>query len=414
METMPGALGLLALMGLAWAVSERRSAVSVRTILTGLALQFATAVLLVKVPAVSGALLSLNRVVEVIEKATAAGTTFVFGYLGGGPLPFEEPFPGASFIFAFKALPIILVMSALSSLLFYWKIIPLVVRGFTFCLKKTMKVGGVLGVCVSANIFVGMIEAPLFVRPYLAQLTRSELFTLMTAGMATIAGTMLVLYASILGHVIPGALGHILVASIISAPAAIVVARVMVPETGTLTTGEMVPPQAASSSVDAVVQGTTVGLRLFLNVVAMLVVFVAMVALINQGLGLLPEVLGAPLTLERVFGWVMSPVVWLIGVPWAEAQTAGALMGTKTVLNEFLAYLDLAALPPGALGERSRMIMVYAMCGFANFGSLGIMIGGLTAMAPERGPEIVSLGLRSILAGTLATLMTGAVIGLIW
>jgi CNT family concentrative nucleoside transporter len=409
METMPGALGLLALMGLAWAVSERRSAVSVRTILTGLALQFATAVLLVKVPAVSGALLSLNRVVEVIEKATAAGTTFVFGYLGGGPLPFEEPFPGASFIFAFKALPIILVMSALSSLLFYWKIIPLVVRGFTFCLKKTMKVGGVLGVCVSANIFVGMIEAPLFVRPYLAQLTRSELFTLMTAGMATIAGTMLVLYASILGHVIPGALGHI-----ISAPAAIVVARVMVPETGTLTTGEMVPPQAASSSVDAVVQGTTVGLRLFLNVVAMLVVFVAMVALINQGLGLLPEVLGAPLTLERVFGWVMSPVVWLIGVPWAEAQTAGALMGTKTVLNEFLAYLDLAALPPGALGERSRMIMVYAMCGFANFGSLGIMIGGLTAMAPERGPEIVSLGLRSILAGTLATLMTGAVIGLIW
>ncbi|MBU1247764.1 MAG: nucleoside:proton symporter [Proteobacteria bacterium] len=413
MDVIHGAIGLVILVGLAWLVSENRRSVQPRTILIGVGLQLAVALLLVKAPVIKDAILALNRFVEIIEGATTAGTTFVFGYLGGGTLPFAEPYPGAAFVFAFKALPMILVMSALSSVLFYWRIMPAVVKAFSFCLKKTMRVGGALGVAVSANIFVGMLEAPLFVRPYLAQMTRSELFTLMTAGMATIAGTMLVVYASILGNVIPGALGHILIASIISAPAAILISRVLVPETATITTGEIVPPQPATSTMDAVVQGTTVGLKLYLNVVAMLLVFVALVALVNQVFLLVPGVDGSPLTLQRIFGWVMAPVVWLIGIPWSEAQTAGALMGTKTILNEFIAYLDMAALPKGALSERSSMIMVYAMCGFANLGSLGIMIGGLSAMVPERGGEIMSFGFRSILAGTLATLMTGAIIGML-
>jgi CNT family concentrative nucleoside transporter len=235
----------------------------------------------------------------------------------------------------------------------------------------------------------------------------------MTCGMATIAGTVMVLYASILGGAVENALGHILVASIISAPAAISVAAVMVPETKGSTSGRIVPPQQATSSMDAVTKGTLAGLGLLLNVVAMLVVLVALVHLVNLMLGLLPGAGGAPLSLQRLLGWFMAPVVWLIGIPWSEAGTAGSLMGTKTILNEFLAYLELVGLEEGVLSERSRLIMIYAMCGFANFGSLGIMIGGLGTMAPERREEIVGLGMRSIVAGTVATLMTGAVVGLV-
>lgn len=276
-----------------------------------------------------------------------------------------------------------------------------------------MKVGGALGVGAASNIFVGMVEAPLVIKPYLSRMTRSELFTLMTCGMATIAGTMLVLYATILSNIIPDAMGQILAASIISAPAAILIARVMIPETEPLTEGKITPPRAASSFMDAVTHGTADGINILLNVVAMLVVLVALVSLANALLAFFPEVAGSPLTLQRLLGWIMSPIVWLIGIPWAEAQTAGSLMGTKTILNEFLAYLELANLEPGVLSERSRIIMTYAMCGFANFGSLGIMIGGLSVMAPERRGDIVSLGFKSIVSGTLATLMTGAVVGII-
>ena len=407
------AFGLLAMVLLAWLVSEKRRKVSLAGIAVGIGLQLGLALLFLKVPFFESVFLALNEFALSVEKATMAGTSFVFGYLGGGPLPFKESYPGAAFILGFRALPIILVMSALSAILYYWRVLPVVVRGFAFVLEKTMKVGGALGVGAASNIFVGMVEAPLVIKPYLSRMTRSELFTLMTCGMATIAGTMLVLYASILSSVIPDAMGQILSASIISAPAAILIARVMVPETEDVTEGHAVPPRNASSLMDAVTHGTADGVNILLNVVAMLVVLVALVALCNFMLGYLPDVAGAPLTLERMLGWIMSPVVWLIGIPWAEAQTAGSLMGTKTILNEFLAYLDLANLDPSALSERSRIIMTYAMCGFANLGSLGIMIGGLSIMAPERRADIVSLGSKSIVSGTLATLMTGAVVGVI-
>lgn len=414
MDRMFGALGLVVLMALAWLLSEHRRRLDWRLILAGVGLQLGVAFVLIKVPVINDAFLAANVLVELLEKATTAGTTFAFGYLGGGPLPFEEPWPGAAFVFALKALPIILVVSALSAVLFYWRVIPVVVNAFSFCLKKTMGVGGALGIGVSANIFVGMVEAPLLVRPYLAQMTRSELFSLMCAGMATIAGTMLVVYASILGPVIPEALGHILIASIVSAPAAILLSRIMIPETGEVTTGVIVPPQTATSTMDAVVKGTAQGVKLLINVVALLIVFVALAEMVNLLLALGPDAAGAPLTLQRLLGWLMAPLVWIIGVPWSEAVTAGALMGTKVVLNEFIAYLDMAALPEGALSEKSRVIMVYAMCGFANFGSVGIMVGGLSAMAPDRRDEIVGLGLKSLVAGTLATLMTGAVVGMLY
>ncbi|GFM36764.1 NupC/NupG family nucleoside CNT transporter [Desulfovibrio psychrotolerans] len=406
--------GVIGFTVLAWAISEDRRKVEPRVIVAGLLLQFAAALLLLKVPVFQSMLMGLNGLVDALQQATMAGTSFIFGYLGGGALPYDETVPGGSWILAFQALPLILVVSALSALLFYWRIIPLVVRGFSLVLQRTMDVGGALGLGVAANVFVGMVEAPIIIAPYVRRMTRSELFTLMTSGMATLSGTVLVLYASILNGVLPGAIGHILTASIISAPAAILVSRLMVPEREGRTAGDADPMSDAVSSMDAITKGTAEGVKLLINVVAMLLVLVALVALGNQLLEFLPHVGGKPVTLERLLGFVMWPVVWLMGIPAAEAAQAAQLMGTKTILNEFIAYLQLAALPPDALSPRSVTIMTYAMCGFANLGSLGILIGGLAALTPERKDEVVSLGMKSIVAGTLATCMTGAVVGLLY
>ena len=368
----------------------------------------------------------LNRVVLSLEAATTAGTSFVFGYLGGGSLPYAETAAGASFILAFQALPLVLVISALSALLWHWRVLPWVVAGFAWVLRRTFKIGGGLGLGAAANIFVGMVEAPLLIRPVLVRLPRSDLFVLMTCGMATVAGTVMVLYASILSQVLSDPIGHILAASVISVPAAILIARVMVPPEAApeaISDAAGAEPQDESlavltrsphaGSMDAIVKGTQDGLALLLNIVAMLIVLVALVALVNAILSLLPDWGAAPVTLERVLGLVLRPYAWALGVPWEETAQAGALIGSKTILNEFVAYLDMAALPPDALSERSRLILLYALCGFANPGSLGIMIGGLSAMVPERRGEIVGLGLRSLIAGTLATGMTGAVVGVI-
>jgi len=408
-----GILGLIALGAFAWVVSENRRRIKIHPILIGLIVQFALALIMLKIPASREIFTVLNNGVEALDKATTAGTSFVFGYLGGGSLPFDEKGAGASFIFAFKALPLVLVISALSSILFYWKILPIVVKAFSFLLQKTLKIGGAVALGAAANIFLGMVEAPLLIRPYLRQMTRSELFITMTCGMANIAGTVMVLYALILNQVMPEAMGHILVASILSTPAAIIISLMLVPETGEVTSGRLEPPQAATSTMDAIAKGTAEGLTLFLNIIAMLIVLVSLVALANLILGLLPPLGGEPLTLQRILGYIMAPVAWLIGIPWSEAFRAGALLGTKTILNEFIAYVDLANLPAGTLNPRSQLIMIYALCGFANLGSLGILIGGLGAMAPERRDEIVGLGMKSILAGTMATLMVGAVIGLL-
>jgi CNT family concentrative nucleoside transporter len=405
--------GLLVFAGLAWCISENRRQVRLKIAVVGIIIQLVVGLILLKLPLFRDFFLLLNQLVLSLQAATTAGTSFVFGYLGGADLPFKEPFPGASFILAFRALPLVLLMSALSALLFYWKILPLVVRGFSWALQKTMGLGGAEGLGVSANIFVGMVESPLFIRPYLKEMTRSEIFTLMTCGMATIAGTVMVLYASILSDRIPDIMGHILTASIISVPAAVTISKIMVPETSDLTTGKLTAPDPASSSMDAITKGTLQGVELLINIIALLVVLVALVYFANLILRFLPDVGGAPITLQRLLGIIMAPIVWLMGVPWNEATTAGALMGTKTILNELLAYIDLSRLPEGALRPKSLLIMTYAMCGFANPGSLGIMIGGMGTMAPGRRNEIVALGLRSIIAGTLATCMTGAVVGII-
>jgi CNT family concentrative nucleoside transporter len=404
--------GYAVFLGLAWLMSENRRGVPWRTVAGGVALQVGLAVALLKLPGVPSAFAALNDVLLALESATRAGTSMVFGFLGGAPLPYVETAAGASFVLAFRALPVVLVMSALSALLFHWRVLPLLVRLMSALLEKVLGVGGAVGLSTAANVFVGMVEAPLLVKPYLARVSRGELFIILSAGMAGVAGTVMALYAGIVGLRVPGALGHILAASFISAPAAIVFAALMVPPAGPPTGRDATLPHTDSSSIDAVTRGTSEGLALLLNIVAMLIVLVALVALANQLLALLPH-RGAPWSLQGLLGLAMAPLAWLAGVPWDQAGTAGALLGTKIVLNELIAYIDLAALPAEALTPTSRIIMTYALCGFANLGSLGIMIGGITTMVPERRAEILDLGPRTLVAGTLATLSCGCVVGML-
>ena len=413
LASLQSALGILVFLVFAWVLSEDRARTPWWTLLSGIVLQFTLAAILLWLPPFKHLFMGLNDALLSLEQATRAGTSFVFGYLGGDSTPFEEAGDGSSFILAFRALPLILLISALSALLFHWRILPLFVRSLSHLLQRAMGIGGALALGAVSNIFVGMVEAPLLVRPYLKEMTRSELFTLMVTGMATVAGTVMVLYASILSEVMPDAMGHILIASLISAPAAIAIAQLMVPPGERATAGELLPPDRASSNMDAVTKGTLQGVELLINITAMLIVMIALVSLVNMLIGLLPFAGEEPLSLQKILGWLLAPVAWLMGLPWEQATTGGTLLGTKIILNEFIAYLDLTALPEGGLGPRSQLIMTYGLCGFANFGSLGIMIGGLGTMVPERRAEIVALGMKSIVAGTLATCMTGAVVGVL-
>jgi CNT family concentrative nucleoside transporter len=409
MEILHAPAGLAALVGLCWVLSEDRSGVRWRVVAAGLVLQGVLAALLLLVPWLRAAVFSLNGALQALEHATQAGTSFVFGYLAGAPAPFDTTHPESTFVLAFRALPLVIVVSALSALLFHWRILPVVVKAFGWVLEKTMGLGGAVGLSAAANVFVGMVEAPLVIKPYLQRLTRSELFMVMVCGMATIAGTVMALYGAILGPVVPDAIGHILIASIVSTPAAITVSALMVPGPMTREEGVAIGQQDASA-MDAITRGTVEGVELVIQIVAMLIVLIALVYLANAILGLLP--FAPPLTLQRIFGWLFAPLAWAAGVPWSEAHAAGALLGTKTVLNELVAYLDLAKTPADVLSARSKLLMTYALCGFANFGSLGILIGGMGAMVPERRHEIVSLGMKSIAAGTIATCMTAAVVAL--
>jgi concentrative nucleoside transporter, CNT family len=411
MGLVRGLVGLLGLVAIAWVLSEDRHRVPWRVVGAGILLQISLA-LLIKLPPVAAAFLLLNDAVGALQKATDTGTAFVFGYLAGGPQPFAEIHPDANFILAFRAFPLVLVISALASLLFYWGILQRVVQAVSWLFRRTIGIGGPLGVGAAVHIFVGMVEAPLLVRPYLMTMSRGELFALMSCGMAGIAGTVMVIYATILGTVIPDALGNILIASIVSTPAALAVAALMVPFAPDPTAaGRLEMPDPPHNFMEAITRGTQDGIGILANILAMLIVLVALVSLVNLGLDRLPHLGEAPFTLQRLFAYGFWPIMWLIGIPGPEIATAATLMGTKTVLNEFVAYVELAHLPAQALSPRSRLIMTYAMCGFANFGSLGILIGGLSAMAPERKGEVVKLGLRSIVSGTLATCMSGAVIG---
>jgi CNT family concentrative nucleoside transporter len=410
---LQSAIGLVALRLIAWLLSDNRKIVPWRFVAIGTAAQIVLAVIFLELPFATTVFDQLNHAVFAVQKATEAGSSFVFGFLGGGPLPYEETRAGASIVFAFRFLPLVIVVSALAALLTYWRVLPAIVRGFAWLFERLMGIGGAVAVSSAANIFLGMIESPILVRPYIKDLTRSELFTVMCVGLGGVAGTVLILYATMLAHTIPNAAGHLLIASIITVPGSIVIARIMIPEVSLPTPGKVVLDQDVHGTIEAIMQGTKQGLELFLNIVATLLVFVALVYVLDALLGLLPTVFGSEMTLERMVGWIFAPIAWLVGVPWSDAHTVGSLLGTKTVFNELLAYRELAGFPAGMLGERSRLLATYALCGFANFGSVGILVAALATMAPSRRAEIAKLGMRALVGGTLATCGTAAIVGML-
>ena len=422
MVTLQALFGLVVFIGIAVLFSEQRRMLNWQLLAAGLGLQFLVAFVMFRFELLQALLNALNQVVVAIADATETGSLFLFGYLGGDPSNVAYPFsidnPEATVILAFRILPLILIFTVLSAILWHFRILPLIVRGFSVVLRRAMGVSGAVGFSAAANIFIGMVESPALIRPYIKGLTRSELFVVMSCGMATIAGTVMVLYSVILGEVIDNALGDILTASVISAPAAIMLALIMVPATPKdsekITGGDAVDISTDYHNVmDAIVRGTSDGLKLMVNVGAMLLVFIALVALFNSALLLVPYSSNDPLTLQTILGWRVAPLGWLMGIPWQEAQLAGTLMGIKTALNELLAFLALVDLPAESLSDKSTIIMTYALCGFANFGSLGIMIAGLTGMCSERTREIVALAPKSLISGTLATCMTGTIAGLL-
>lgn len=407
--------GLAVIILVCWAVSEDRSAFPWRVTLAAVALQAALVLLLFGVPPARAVLAAATSAVDGLAAATAKGTQFVFGYLAGGDQPYPVANQGALFVFAFQVLPLILVISALSALLWHWKVLNWLTRGFGLLFQKTMGLGGASALAVAANIFLGMIESPIVIKAYLDRLTRSEMFLMMVVGFATVAGSTMVAYATLLRGVLPNAAGHVLAASIISAPAGVALARIMVPEKpgqgGAY--AEYDAEVRYASPLDAVVAGASEGLTVVLNISAVLLVFISLAALVDIGLGALPPVMGEPLSLERMLGAVFAPAAWLTGVPWSEAGVAGRLLGTKLMLTEFTAFIDLGRIEVGAISERTRMLMTYALCGFANVGSVGITVAGLTVLAPERRPEVMGMVWKAMACGFLATLMSASIVGML-
>lgn len=403
-------LGLLVILGACWGLSENRRAFPWKLAIGAVIVQAALVLVLFN-PASRGVLEAINGAVDGLAEATAKGTNFVFGYLAGKQ--FDQPYAVQNeqglFTFAFNVLPLILVISALSALLWHWKVLKWITYGFGILFQKTMGLGGASALAVAANIFLGMIESPIVIRAYLDKLTRSELFLMMVVGLATVAGSTMVAYALMLEATLPNAAGHVLVASIISAPAGILLARVMIPEKpgegGAY--AEYDSALKYDSAIDAIVKGTSDGLMVVLNISAVLIVFVALVALVNIMIGaVFPGI-----SVEWLLSWAFAPVAWLTGVEWADAREAGLLLGTKLTQTEFKAFMDLGAVPAAELSQRSRMLMTYALCGFANIGSVGITVTGLSVLIPERREEVLGMVWKALFAGFLSTLMTAAIVG---
>ncbi len=408
-------IGLFAIIALCAALSERRGALlGWRWVAGALGLQFALALLLIKAPPVWAALAAANDGLSVLQSATDRGSRYMFGYLAGGDLPFAVK-PGAPppLIIAFQILPLVIVTSALASLLWHWGILKRVAQGLGWLLERTLGIGGAVALNAGGNVFLGVVEAPLIVRAYLLHMSRAEIFAIMALGMSTVSGVVLVLYSQTLKLVVDNAFGHIITASLLSLPATLLVARLLVPGDEATPADRTDEDLKFDNSIDAIIRGTMDGLQLFLAIIAVLIVVFALVALTDNILGLAPDIWGAPLTLQRLFGWIFAPMMWLLGVPWAEAQMAGTLMGTKAILNEYVAYQQMAALGADALSPRGKLITVYALCGFANLASIGLGVSTLSTLCPARRAEFAALGFKSWFAGNLATMMVGAVIGVL-
>ncbi|HIB75149.1 MAG TPA: Na+-dependent nucleoside transporter [Gammaproteobacteria bacterium] len=416
MEYIQPIIGFFILLLLGAIFSENVKAIKIRYLVSAVVIQVLLALVLIKVPLVSNFFEYLSYGVMTLKEANDYGTSFVFGYLADKApnAPFDITNSAGTFIFAFGGLTLIIVMSAISALLWHWRIIPVLVNALSVIFKKPLDVGGPVGLSATANIFLGQVEAPLLVRPYLASMSKNELLILMTVGMSTIAGSVMVIYTTMLSPIYGiGLIGHFLTASLISVPAAIMYANIIIPsETKTDFPADN-STKMYSGTMDALTRGTQAGIEIFLNVAAMLIVVMALVFLVNAILGVLPDVLGQPLTMERMFGWLFAPLAWCMGIPWTESQTAGELLGVKTILNEFVAYLYLADTNTYALSEKSNLIMLYALCGFANFSSVGILLSGMSAMVPERRKDLIAVSIKALWAALLASCMTGFIVGIL-
>ena len=404
-------LGILLIYGVCWVLSEKRKLFPFRLIIGATIMQFVFALILFGIPFVRAILFKANDVVDGLQNATRAGTSFVFGYVGDNVAAQQLMDGSPPPLFFFQILPIVIVVAALSAILWHWGILQWVTNGFAYIFQRAMGLGGATSLAVSANVFMGMTEAPVLIRPYIKGMTRSELLIMMTAGFATIAGSVLVVYGAFLEGKMDNPLAQLLTASIMAAPAAVAVALCLIPETTPATERMKEPDFSYSSTMDAFSTGASDGLKIVLNIATMLIAALALLWLVNAGLGAFPDVAGAPLSIERILGWIFAPLMYMIGVPMGEAAQSGSLMGVKTVLTEFVAFLQLAEVPQDAMDPRTRIITAHAICGFANFGSMGILIGGLSIVEPARRDDFLALAWRTLLAGTLATCLSGAVVG---
>ena len=414
-ENAQSLIGLSLIIGVCWALSEDRKRFPWKLALGAVALQAVLVLALFGVPALRAGLAGVGQAVDGLANSTQAGVAFVFGFLAGTPnQPYELTNPGAMFVFAFRVLPVILVVCALAALLWHWRILRWVTQGFGFIFEKTMGLRGPPALATAATVFMGQVEGPIFIRSYLAGLSRSELFLLIAVGMSCVSGSTMVAYATILKDVLPNAAAHVLTASIISAPAGVLLARILVPRNPAEEVPQDLDPGAAKtyeSSIDALIKGTSDGLQIVLNIAATLIVFVALVAMVNGVLGMFPPVAGAPMSVERGLGVIFAPLAWSIGIPWKDAPTAGSLLGVKLVLTEFTAFIKMGAIPVGDLADRSRVIMTYALCGFANIASVGMNVAGYSVLVPERRSEVIGMVWKAMFAGFLATCVTAAVVG---
>jgi len=413
MTILHGILAIIVFLSLGILLSENRRAIRLIPLFVCLFIQFILAILLFKLQLFLSVFSAINQGVLALNHATLQGTGFVFGYVGGAPLPFKLNGHGSTFNLAFQAMPMVMVISALSALLFYVRILPVIIKGVSYVVSKSLGLGGALATAVSANLFIGMAESPLVIRPYLHRLSRSELFTLMTCGMAGVAGTVMALYVFILNPIMHGVMHHIVAAVLITVPAVVLMSKIIVPETTPVTEGHDVYVEPSLSAIDALLKGVKVGGEILISILSVLIVLVALVACADALLNLLPAIYGHKVSLEYLLGFIFEPFMWLMGIPWNQAHIAGNLMATRMVLNELVSYQQLAHLPAGALDAKSQLIMIYAMCGFANISGLGIMLATYNVLIPERRKEFVSLGLKALLAGTICTCMTGTFVGLL-
>ena len=416
MEYLQPTIGFFSLLALGAFFSENIKSIKIRYVITGVLIQLILAIILTKVELINDLFAVLSDGIMVLKAANDYGTEFVFGYLADGApnAPFDITNPGGTFIFAFGGLTLIIIMSAISALLWHLKIIPMAVNALSVLFKKPLNVGGPIGLGATANVFLGQVEAPLLVKPYLSSMTRHELLVLMTVGMSTIAGSVMVVYTTMLAPIYgPGLIGHFLSASLISIPAGIMFANIMIPSEIKTDFPKEKSEELFSNSMDAITQGTKNGLDIFLNVIAMLIVVMALIFLINAILGLLPNINEVPITLELILGYIFAPLAWFMGIPWSEAFAAGQLLGVKTALNEFVAYLYLSDSETYQLSEKSRLIMLYALCGFANFSSVGILLSGMSAMVPERRKDLISVSGKALWGALLASCLTGFMVGIL-